>query len=145
MASDHDRYPDALLREIFATTRVIAVVGASANPDRPSNEVAHFLRGQGFRVYGVNPGLAADAIPGITTVARLADVPEPIDMVDVFRNNSAVEKLVDEVLALSPLPKVIWMQLGVRVDAAAARAEARGIRVVMNRCPAIEIPRLKAA
>ena len=140
----HDHYPDAMLRDIFATVRTIAVVGASANPHRPSHGVARFLIASGYRVVAINPGLAADAIPGLVTYARLADVPVPIDMVDVFRNNAAVEGVIDEVLALHPLPRVVWMQLGVRVDAAAARAEAQGLTVVMNRCPAIEIPRLAA-
>jgi predicted CoA-binding protein len=140
----HDHYPDALLRDILASVRTIAVIGASAHPHRPSHGVAQFLIASGYRVVAINPGLAADAIPGLRTYARLADVPMPIDMVDVFRNNDAVEGVIDEVLALRPLPKVVWMQLGVRVDAAADRAEAQGITVVMNRCPAIEIPRLAA-
>ena len=123
---------------------MIAVVGASAKPDRDSHHVLRFLVAKGYKVAAVNPGLAPGAIPGVPAYARLADIPHPIDMVDVFRNNDAVDGVVDEALALDPLPKVIWMQLGVRVDAAAARAEARGIRVVMNRCPAIEIPRLAA-
>ena len=142
--SRHDNYDDDTLRHIFASVRTIAVVGASANPRRPSWGVLHFLLARGYRVVAINPGLASDAIMSVVTYARLADVPEPIDMIDVFRNNDAVEGVVTEALALDPHPKVIWMQLGVRVDAEAARAEAAGIEVVMDRCPAIEIPRLAA-
>lgn len=139
---DHRSYPDALLRDILTRVRTVAVVGASANPARPSHGVLRFLLAQGYHVVAVNPGLAPDAIAGVATSPALAAVPEPIDMVDVFRDNSAIEGLIDEVLALRPLPSVVWMQLGVRVDAAAARAEAHGITVVMDRCPKIDLPRL---
>lgn len=142
MAIDHDHYPDALLRDILTRVRTIAVVGASANPARPSHGVLRFLLAQGYHVVAVNPGLATDAITGVATYSALAAVPEPIDMIDVFRDNAAVDGVVDEVLALRPLPSVVWMQLGVRVDAAAARAEAHGITVVMDRCPKIDLPRL---
>lgn len=135
-------YPDELIRTILRTTRRIALVGASANPARPSNEVMEFLLGKGYQVLPVNPGLAGQELFGQKVYARVADVPGPIDMIDVFRNSDQVPALVDEVLALPVLPKVFWTQLGVVHEAAAAKASARGIQVIMNRCPAIEIPRL---
>ncbi len=93
-------------------------------------------------MFPVNPGLAGQDIVGCKVFARLADIPEPVDMVEIFRNSEAAGPITDEALALDPLPKVIWMQLSVRNDAAAARAEARGVTVVMNRCPKIEYGRL---
>ncbi|MFD1327096.1 CoA-binding protein [Mycoplana ramosa] len=139
---NHDDYADYYLADILRTTRVIALVGASPNPERPSNRVMAFLLRKGYRVIPVNPGQAGREIHGQKVVARLADIPEPIDMVDVFRAAPALSGVVDEVLAVTPLPKVIWGQLSVRDDAAAGPAEAAGIRVVMDRCPAIEYPRL---
>lgn len=141
---NHDTYPDFYLSEILRSTRTIALVGASPNPERPSNRVMAFLLRKGFQVIPVNPGQAGREIHGQTVVARLADIDVPIDMIDVFRAADALPALVDEVLQLSPLPKVIWGQLTVRHDAAAATAEAHGIKVVMDRCPAIEYPRLIA-
>jgi hypothetical protein len=104
-----------------------------------------FLLHQGYEVYPINPGLAGKTLLGRMVYASLADVPKAIDMVDVFRHSEAAGETVDEALALSPLPKAIWLQLGVRNDAAAARAEANGVAMVMNRCPAIEMPRLGMA
>jgi predicted CoA-binding protein len=118
------------------------MVGASANDVRPSYFVLKYLLAKGFSVFPVNPGQAGKEILGRMTYASLADIPEPIDMVDIFRAATAVPGIVDEVLRLDPLPKVIWMQLGVRHDEAAARAEAAGIKVVMNRCPKIEYGKL---
>jgi hypothetical protein len=118
------------------------VIGASPNPSRPSNSVSAFLDRKSYDVIPVNPGHAGREIAGRMTHASLAAIPRPVDMVDVFRNSDAVSGVVDEALALNPLPKVIWMQLGVRNDEAAARAEAAGVKVVMDRCPAIEYPRL---
>lgn len=141
---DHNSYPDFYLSEILRSTRTIALVGASPNPERPSNRVMAFLLRKGFQVIPVNPGHAGREIHGQTVVARLADITVPIDMVDVFRSADALPALVDEILRLSPLPKVIWGQLTVRHDQAAAIAEAHGIKVVMDRCPAIEYPRLIA-
>lgn len=138
----HDAYSDELLRAILTRTKTVAVVGASANPERPSFGVLQFLRRSGYTVYAVHPGLAPDAIAGVESFASLAAIPVPIDMVDVFRNSAAVSEVVGEALALTPLPGTIWMQLGVRNDEAAALAQARGIQVVMDRCPAIERPRL---
>ncbi|NVP54517.1 CoA-binding protein [Mycoplana rhizolycopersici] len=139
---NHDSYADYYLADILRDMRVIALVGASPNPERPSNRVMAFLLRKGYRVIPVNPGQAGKEIHGQLVHARLADISEPIDMVDVFRAASALPALVDEVLALNPLPKVIWGQLSVRDDRAAERAEAAGIKVVMDRCPAIEYPRL---
>jgi predicted CoA-binding protein len=118
------------------------MVGASANTARPSFFVLKYLSERGFTMLPINPGLAGGAILGLEVYASLAEAPGPIDMVDIFRNSDAAGAVVDEALALDPLPRVIWMQLGVRNDAAAARAEAKGVQVVMNRCPKIEYGRL---
>jgi predicted CoA-binding protein len=118
------------------------MVGASANTARPSFFVLKYLSERGFTMLPINPGLAGGAILGLEVYASLVEAPGPIDMVDIFRNSDAAGAVVDEALALDPLPRVIWMQLGVRNDAAAARAEAKGVQVVMNRCPKIEYGRL---
>jgi predicted CoA-binding protein len=141
---NHDSYPDYYITDILRSTKLIALVGASPNPERPSHRVMAFLLRKGYRVIPVNPGQAGKEILGQPVVARLADIDEPIGMVDVFRAAHALPSLVEEVLALDPLPKVIWGQLSVRHDGAAAIAEAAGIKVVMDRCPAIEYPRLVA-
>jgi uncharacterized protein len=133
---------DAFLRGILLNVQTIAVVGASDKESRPSYGVFKFLLAQGYHVIGVNPNLAGKRIHGAAFYETLADVPGPIDMVDVFRNSQAAGGVVDEALALDPRPKVIWMQLGVINDEAAARARALGVKVVMNRCPAIEYRRL---
>jgi predicted CoA-binding protein len=137
---DHDNYPDSYLRDILTSVRTIAVVGASPRRERPSHGVMAYLQRRGYRAIPVNPNAAGGKINGETCYARLADVPEPIDMVDVFRRTEMAGRVVDEAIAAGA--KVVWMQLGVRDDDAAARAEAQGLKVVMNRCPAIEIPRL---
>jgi hypothetical protein len=139
---NHDTYPDAYIRSIMQGVKTIAIVGASNNPARPSYIVTKYLAERGYDVVAVNPGLAGGEIVGRPVVARLADVPRPIDMVEIFRNSAAAGPIVDEALALDPKPRVIWMQLSVRDDAAAARAEAAGLQVVMNRCPKIEYGRL---
>jgi predicted CoA-binding protein len=139
---NHDAYDNAYIADILNSVKTIAMVGASANDVRPSYFVLKYLLGKGFSVFPINPGQAGREILGRMAYARLADVPEPIDMVDVFRGSAAVPSVVDEVLRLDPLPKVVWMQLGVRHDEAAARAEAAGIKVVMNRCPKIEYGKL---
>ena len=139
---NHDSYDNAYIAGILNSVKTIAMVGASANDVRPSYFVLKYLLAKGFSVFPINPGQAGKEILGRMTYARLADIPEPIDMVDVFRNAAAVPGIVDEVLRLDPLPKVLWMQLGVRNDEAAARAEAAGINVVMNRCPKIEYGKL---
>jgi predicted CoA-binding protein len=137
---DHDNYPDAYLRDILTSVRTIAIVGASPRRERPSHGVMAYLQRRGYRTIPVNSNAAGVTINGETVYRRLADIPEPIDMVDVFRRSDAAGEAAGEAIAIGA--KVIWMQLGVRDDAAAARAEARGLKVVMNRCPAIEIPRL---
>jgi predicted CoA-binding protein len=139
---NHDRYDDSFLAGILDETKTIALVGASPNPARPSYGVMRFLLSHGYRVIPVNPGQAGKEIHGQTVYGTLADIPEPVDMVDVFRASDAVPGVVEEALALDPRPKIIWTQLGVRHAEAAARAEAAGLRVVMDRCPAIEMPRL---
>ncbi|MBN9074032.1 MAG: CoA-binding protein [Rhizobiales bacterium] len=139
---NHDSYDNAYIAGILNTVRTVAVVGASANDVRPSYFVVKYLIDKGFTVFPINPGQAGKEILGRMTYAKLADVPEPIDMVDIFRASNAVPPIVDEALALDPLPKVIWMQLTVRNDEAAAKAEASGLKVVMNRCPKIEYGRL---
>jgi predicted CoA-binding protein len=137
---DHETYSDAYLRDILTSVRTIAVVGASPRHERPSHGVMAYLQRRGYRAIPVNPNAVGTTINGETVYAKLADVPEPIDMVDVFRRSEMAGGVVDEALAVGA--KVVWMQLGVSDDDAAARAEAQGLKVVMNRCPAIEIPRL---
>jgi uncharacterized protein len=139
---NHDRYPDDYIRGILDDVHVIAMVGASANTVRPSYFVLKYLLGKGYKVIPVNPGQAGKEILGQTVYASLADIPEAIDMVDIFRSSEAAMGVVDEALALTPRPGVIWMQLSVRNDEAAAKAEAAGLKVVMNRCPKIEYGRL---
>ncbi len=139
---NHESYDNAYIAGILREVRTVAIVGASANDVRPSYFVAKYLIDKGYEVFPVNPGQAGKEILGRMTYARLADIPAPIDMVDIFRASDAVPGIVDEALALASRPKIVWMQLGVRHDAAAARAEAAGIRVVMNRCPKIEYARL---
>ncbi|EKF58471.1 CoA-binding protein [Agrobacterium albertimagni AOL15] len=140
--ADHDHYSAEDLRDILGSVRTIALLGASPKPDRPSFGVMRFLLSKGYTVYPVNPGQAGKEILGQTVYASMADIPEPIDMVDVFRAPEYLGEVVAEALALPNRPKVIWGQLTVRDDEAVKPAEAAGIRVVMDRCPAIEIPRL---
>ncbi len=139
---NHEAYSDAYVRGVLSSTETIAMVGASANAARPSYGVMQFLLQRGFRVTPINPGLAGQDLQGQKVYASLDDVPHAIDMVDVFRASNAVAALVDEILQLPTLPKVLWMQLGVFDAEAAAKAEAKGIKVVMNRCPVIEMHRL---
>ena len=136
---NHDIYPENYTTDILAATKIIALVGASANVMRPSYGVMKFLLSKGFDVIPVNPGLAGKEILGQKVYASLGAIPRKFDMVDIFRNSNAIAGLVDEVLSLAAKPKVVWMQLGVRNDEAAVKAEAAGIQVVMNRCPAIEL------
>lgn len=137
---NHDHYPDSYIRHILGSVHTIAVLGASPNDGRPSHGVMGFLLGKGYHVIPVNPGHAGKTIFGQRVYAHLADIAEPIDMVDVFRAASQFPAVVDEVLALAPRPSVLWGQFTVRDDAAAARAEAAGIQVVMDRCPVTEYP-----
>jgi predicted CoA-binding protein len=139
---NHDSYTNEYIAGILNTVKTVAIIGASANDVRPSFFVTKYLIDKGFSVYPINPGQAGKEILGRMTYAKLSDVPEPIDMVDIFRASAAVPPIVDEVLKLEPLPKVVWMQLTIRNDEAAAKAEAAGMNVVMNRCPKIEYGRL---
>jgi len=139
---NHDTYDTAYIADILKTVKSIALVGASSNPARPSFIVTKYLLQRGYDVIPVNPGLAGQELLGKRVYGSLAEVPLPLDMVEIFRNSEAAGPLTDEALALNPQPKVIWMQLSVRNDGAAARAEAAGIKVVMNRCPKIEFGRL---
>ena len=139
---NHTSYSDIYLRQILTVTKTIALVGASSNAARPSHGVMRFLLARGFKVTPINPGLAGQELLGQKVYGKLSEIDHAVDLIDVFRNSDQVSGLVDEILALPHMPKTIWMQLGVVDHASAARAEAKGIQVVMNRCPAIEIPRL---
>jgi uncharacterized protein len=141
---NHDSYPDAYIRGILNTVKTIAMVGISPKDNRPSYFAFKYLLKRGYNMIPVNPGQAGKEILGRKVYARLADVPEPVDMVDVFRAAPYAPQIVAEALALKPPPQVIWMQLGVRNDEAAAAAEAAGLKVVMNRCPKIEYGRLSS-
>lgn len=135
-----DFYSDAFVRDILRDCKVIAMVGASANWNRPSYFAMKYLQQKGYRVIPVNPGQAGNKILGEMAYAKLADIPEKIDIVDVFRNSEAAGALVDEAIATGA--SVFWLQLSVINHDAAARAEQAGMRVIMNRCPKIEYARL---
>ncbi len=141
---NHDSYPDSYIRGILNTVKTIAMVGASEKENRPSYFAFKYLLERGYRMIPVNPGHAGETMLGQRIYARLADIPEPVAMVDIFRGSQYALGMVQEALALKPRPQVIWMQLGVRNDEAAALAETNGMRVVMNRCPKIEYGRLSS-
>jgi uncharacterized protein len=141
---NHDSYPDSYIRGILNTVKSIAMVGASKKENRPSYFAFKYLLERGYNMIPVNPGHGDESILGRRMFARLGDVPEPIDMVDIFRASRYALPIVQEALALNPRPRVIWMQLGVRNDEAAALAEGNGLKVVMNRCPKIEYGRLSS-
>jgi uncharacterized protein len=141
---NHDSYSDSYIRGILNTVKTIAMVGASEKQNRPSYFAFKYLLERGYRMIPINPGHAGEIMVGQPIYARLADIPEPIDMVDIFRGAQYALPIVQEALALKRPPSVIWMQLGVRNDEAAALAEANGIKVVMNRCPKIEYGRLSS-
>jgi predicted CoA-binding protein len=141
---DHDDYSDGLLRKVLGSVRTIAMVGASPDWHKASSFAMKYLQSKGYRVIPVNPRAAGKSILGETCYARLADIPRneigAIDMVDIFRNSEAAGPIADEAIAIGA--KVVWMQLGVRNDAAAECAEKAGLTVIMNRCPKIEYGRL---
>jgi uncharacterized protein len=141
---NHDNYPDDYIRGILNTVKSIAMVGVSPKTNRPSYFAFKYLLERGYRMIPVNPGQAGSQILGQKAYAMLSEIPEPVDMVDVFRASQHVPQIVEEALAMTPRPAVIWMQLGVRHDEAAAKAEAAGLKVVMNRCPKIEYGRLSS-
>ena len=128
------------LKTLLTETKTIAMIGASSNPERASNHVLEFLLSKGFKVIPVNPGSVGEQIHGATVVGALSDIDEPIDMVDIFRNSEAAGEAVDQAIAAGA--KSVWMQLGVINEAAAERAEAAGLKVVMDKCPAQEMPRM---
>jgi predicted CoA-binding protein len=141
---NHSSYPDSYIRGILNTVKSIAMVGFSPKENRPSYFAFKYLLERGYRMIPVNPGQAGKEVLGQQIYAKLADIPEPVDMIDIFRGSQYAVPIVEEALALTPKPQVIWMQLGVRSDEAAAKAEASGIKVVMNRCPKIEYGRLSS-
>jgi len=141
---NHDAYADNYIRGILNTVKTIAMVGASEKENRPSYFAFKYLLERGYHMIPVNPGHAGETMLGQKIYARLSDIPEPIDMVDIFRASQYALPIVQEALTLKPRPQVIWMQLGIRNDEAAALAEANGMKVVMNRCPKIEYGRLSS-
>ena len=141
-ATAHDSYADACIADILRSVRTVAVVGASANAVRPSYFVTQYLVSKGYEVWPVNPGRAGGKIAGLPAYATLADCPAVPDLVDVFRRPEALPGIVDGIEALPALPKVVWLQLGIRDDAVAARLEGQGVAVVQNRCTKIEYARL---
>jgi predicted CoA-binding protein len=141
---NHDTYDDSYIRGILNTVKTIAMVGASAKDNRPSYFAFKYLLERGYNMIPINPGLAGKQLLGKTIYGRLSEVPEAIDMVDIFRAANYAVPIVQEALTLTPKPRVIWMQLTVRNDEAAALAEQNGMKVVMNRCPKIEYGRLSS-
>jgi len=141
---NHDAYSDDYIRSILSSVKSIAMVGASPVDVRPSYFAFKYLVQRGYDMIPVNPGHVGKSLLGRPFVASLAEIGRPIDMIEIFRSSALLMPVVDEALKLSPLPKVIWMQLGGRDDAAAEKAEAAGIKVVMNRCPKIEWGRLSS-
>jgi predicted CoA-binding protein len=143
-AINHDSYPDTYIRGILNTVKTIAMVGASEKENRPSYFAFKYLLERGYKMIPVNPGHAGEQMLGQRIYARLSDISEAVDMVDIFRASQYALPVVQEAFALNPRPQVVWMQLGIRNDEAAALAEANGMKVVMNRCPKIEYGRLSS-
>ncbi len=137
---DHDAYTDAYLRDVLGAARSIAIVGLSSNQNRPSYFVAKYLQAKGYRIFPVNPREIGNQILGEPVAASLGDLAETPEMVDIFRNSAAADPITDAAIAVGA--ESVWMQIGVRSDVAARRAEKAGLRVVMNRCPKIEYSRL---
>lgn len=141
---NHEAYNDTYIRGILNSVKTIAMVGFSPKENRPSYFAFKYLLERGYRMIPVNPGQAGKSVLGQKIYARLSDIPEPVDMVDIFRGSEHVLPVVAEALTLKPKPQVIWMQLTIRNDAAAKLAEDAGLKVVMNRCPKIEYGRLSS-
>ena len=141
---NHDAYPDDYIRRILNSVKSIAMVGASPVDVRPSYFAFKYLVQRGYDVIPINPGHVGKSLLGRPFVASLSDIGRAVDMVEIFRSSSHITPVVEEALKLDPLPQVIWMQLGARDDEAAAKAEAAGVKVVMNRCPKIEYGRLSS-
>jgi uncharacterized protein len=141
---NHDAYPDSYIRGILNAVKTVAMVGISPKDNRPSYFAFKYLMERGYRMIPVNPGQAGKDILGQKVYAKLAEIPEPVDMVDIFRASAFALPIVHEAIALHPRPQVIWMQLTVRNEAAARLAEDAGMKVVMNRCPKIEYGRLSS-
>ncbi len=139
---NHDQYSDAYVRRILQSAKSIAIVGASGNEVRPSFFVAKYLAAKNYKTFPINPGRAGKEIAGSMTYASLADLPTPVDIVDVFRRTDALPGVVSQIMSMPELPKVVWLQLGIRDDAIAEALEMAGINVVQNRCPKIEYARL---
>jgi predicted CoA-binding protein len=140
----HEQYPDSYIRGILNTVKTIAMVGVSANTSRPSYFAFKYLLERNFHMIPVNPLLAGQELLRQRVYAKLTDITEPVDMVDIFRGSRHALPIVQEALGMKPRPQVIWMQLGVRNDEAAALAQENGMKVVMNRCPKIEYGRLSS-
>ncbi|RLQ87334.1 CoA-binding protein [Notoacmeibacter ruber] len=140
--ASHDQYDKKLIVRVLSETKTVAVLGASANPVRPSYFVVKYLLDKGYEVWPINPGQAGKQICGAMTYASLSDLPAAPNMVDIFRTPDAVPGITDEILPMERLPQFVWMQLGVRDDESAKRLEDAGITVIMNRCPKIEYARL---
>jgi predicted CoA-binding protein len=141
---NHDQYPDGYILGVLNTVKTIAMVGISPKDNRPSYFAFKYLLDRGYHMIPVNPGHAGQEILGQKVYAKLSDIPESVDMVDIFRASEHIMPIVKETLALKPRPAVVWMQLTVRNDEAAKLAEDAGIKVVMNRCPKIEYGRLSS-
>jgi predicted CoA-binding protein len=141
---NHDNYADTYIRGILNTVKTIAMVGVSPKDNRPSYFAFKYLLERGFRMIPVNPGQVGKDLLGQKFYGKLADIPEPVDMVDIFRASQFAMGIVREAIEMKPKPQVLWMQLTVRDDEAAALAEANGMKVVMNRCPKIEYGRLSS-
>lgn len=139
---NHDHYSEEYILDILNSVRTVAVVGASLNNVRPSYFVVKYLISKGYEVFPVNPGQSGKSLFGRLVHEKIEDIDAPIDMVDIFRNSEAAAEITNAALVLKPIPKVIWMQLSVRNDAAAKQAEKQGVKVVMNRCPKIEYGKL---
>ena len=137
-----ETYSSDSIREILLSVKTIGLVGISKSDVRPSNLVLRYLLAKGYHVFPVNPDIAGQALFGAKVYATLKDIPVSLDMIDIFRNSEAAGGITDEALTLEPLPKVIWMQLGVKNEQAARRAEAKGVQVIMNRCPKMEYGKL---